>query len=149
MKTILVVALTLALQSICRSQEPGTIPWTPVIDTGLVKVTISVDDRFQTQLRLDSTIHNVSVPKGWSANIFYAGNELDRPRSLAWGPDSILYVANMSENEILALPDRNRDGIAERSVVALRTNGNCHSIQFYRDTMFIGQETWDRQSLAL
>ena len=122
-----------------REVEPGTSPWTPVIDTGLVRTTIDVSPMFAS-LGLVPSLHDVRIPRGWKAQIFFAGFPLDKPRFMAWGPDSVLFVANMDANNVIALPDRNRDGVADEYIIATTTSAKCHSIAFYRDTLYMRQE---------
>ena len=119
--------------------EPGTIPWTPVIDTGLVRVQIDVPPKFAA-LNLDPNVHFVYLPKGWTASVFYAGQSLNKPRFMAWGPDSVLFVANMNRNNVLALPDVDKDGIADDAIVATTTSAECHDIAFFHDTLYLSQE---------
>ncbi len=120
--------------------KAGEISWTPLISSGLVRTVIGVNPRFST-LGLTPGIHDVMIPQGWKAEIFYAGSALKKPRFLAWGPDSVLFVANMSGNNILALPDTNNDGIADTAIVVTTVPGNTSSITFHRDTLYVGSET--------
>lgn len=131
--TILVLGLVLTV----RAQ--GTIPWTPVVDTGLVRTTITVPPQFSS-LGLDPERHVVFIPRGWTAQIYFAGSALDKPRFLEWGPDSVLYVADMNRNAVLALPDLDRDGIADEAVTAARTTAVCGDVKFHRDTMYTAAE---------
>jgi glucose/arabinose dehydrogenase len=89
---------------------------------------------------MDPTLHGIYVPRGWSASVFAAGPQFDKPRFMTWGPDSVLYVANMNKNNVLALPDLNRDGVADAVVTATSASAYCHDIKFYRDTMYLCQE---------
>ncbi len=117
-----------------------SISWTPVVRSGLQRAVIDVHPAFSSVNIVPGT-HDVYIPQGWTASIFYAGTELRKPRFLAWGPDSVLYVANMNGNTILALPDANRDGVADQAVVAATVPAYTSSIVFYRDTMFVGSES--------
>ena len=143
MKRILIlVAISFQMASFnfqAQEVEPGTIPWTPVVDTGLVQVAITVPPQFAS-VGIDPVANAIKIPKGWTAQVFFAGRELDKPRFMAWGPDSVLYVANMSDNNVLALPDEDGDGVADRAVVVTSTSARCHSIAFYKDTLYLAQE---------
>ena len=138
---VLIIALALASLQVSTSFskgeiEPGTIPWTPVVDTGLVPVSILVPPQFSS-VNLHPTLNAVNLRPGWTATVYFAGNQLDKPRFMTWGPDSVLYVANMDGNEILAIPDEDGDGIGDGAIVAARTPSNTHDVKFYRDTMFV------------
>lgn len=138
-----IVLLSLSITaSIAVAQEavPGTSPWTPVMQTSLKRSSIVVPAKYQS-IDLNPTLHAVNIPEGWTASIFFAGTALGKPRFLAWGPDSVLYVANMSKGNVLAFPDVNRDGIADSVYVAASGFAGGHDVRFYRDTMFVSQTT--------
>jgi len=59
---------------------------------------------------------------------------------MAWGPDSVLFLANMNANNILAFPDRDRDGVADTAIIAARGFSGGHDVRFVRDTMYVAQE---------
>lgn len=120
------------------AQEPGTIPWTPKINPPMERVSISVPTRFSS-LGLDPVANGVSVPVGWKVSVF-AATGLNKARFMAWGPDSTLFVANMNGNNVLALPDRDKDGIADTVIVAARGFSYGHDVRFVRDTMYVAQE---------
>jgi glucose/arabinose dehydrogenase len=109
-----------------------------------VRTPITVDPRFAS-LGLVADSHQVKIPQGWTASVFFAGSELRKPRFLAWGSDSVLYVANMSGNNILAFPDTNGDGIADQARICATVPGNTSSITFHRDTMYVGSESGIRK----
>lgn len=136
--TYLLLAL-ICLTTAVSSQEPGTIPWTPKKTVETSRVSIEVPARFSS-VGLNPNVHQLSIPVGWTAKIFYAGTPLSKPRFMSWGPDSVLFVANMNGNSILALPDSDRDGIADTAIVAARGFSYGHDVRFYRDTMFVCQE---------
>lgn len=137
---VYVLALTLSITSLfAQEATPGTSPWTPVEAAPLVRVAITVPAKFQS-LALNPAVHGVNIPAQWTASIFFAGAALNKPRFLAWGPDSVLFVANMSGGNILALPDTDRDGVADMSVVAATGFSFGHDVRFHRDTMYVSQE---------
>lgn len=130
--------LVLALASRAIAQV-GTIPWTPKSDRILRQVEITVPPKYAA-IALDKALHFVRVPDGWTASVFAAGSALNKPRFMSWGPKSTLFVANMNGNNILALPDENRDGVADTVIVAARGFSLGHDVRFWRDTMFVCQE---------
>lgn len=120
------------------AQEPGSIPWTPKISGNLERRAINVPSQFSS-LGLDPVANALSIPKGWTVSVF-AANGLNKARFMSWGPDSVLFVANMNGNNVLALPDRNRDGTADTVIVAARGFSGGHDVRFVRDTMYLAQE---------
>lgn len=139
-KTYLRITLIGSLLLVCSGSLWCSTPWTPVLPTQNVRAIINLPSKFSS-LNIQSGVHDVFLPKGWSAEVFYAGAALGKPRFLAWGPDSVLFVANMGKNTILALPDMDKDGVADTALIATSAPGNTSSITFYRDTMYLGSES--------
>ena len=131
--------LALLLFTVQSSVAQGSIPWTPVVDTGLVRTSILVPPQYSS-VGLNPEQHYVFLPPGWTVTVFYAGSDLDKPRFLDWGPDSVLYVANMNDDNVLALPDLDRDGVADEAVVAAITSDYCGDVKFIGDTMITAAE---------
>lgn len=119
------------------SQVPGSIPWTPVVLDGSPTVPVVVPSKFAGE-GFNPNIHRLALPVGWTATVFYAGNILNKPRFMAFGPNGILYVANMNGGTILALPDRNNDGVADTAYVAASGFTIAHDVRFHHDTMYVG-----------
>lgn len=117
---------------------PGTSPWTPNQPVVLTKVSIQVPSKYQA-IDIHPVNHAINVPPGWRANIFYAGTALNKPRFMAWGPDSVLYLANMDKGNILAMPDLDRDGVADTAIVAASGFNTGHDVRFWGDTMYVAQ----------
>jgi glucose/arabinose dehydrogenase len=46
----------------------------------------------------------------------------------------------MNRNNIIALPDTDRDGVADTIIIAARGFSTGHDVRFWRDTMFVAQE---------
>ena len=102
-------------------------------------VTIRVPDKYKNSIQFNSS-QTLRLPIGYTASVFYASsNVLRKPRFMAWGPDSVLYVANMNSGSVLALPDLNNDGVADTVIVAANGFSTGHDVRFYRDTMFVAQ----------
>ncbi|MDZ4746317.1 MAG: PQQ-dependent sugar dehydrogenase [bacterium] len=135
-----VVFATALTNAVAQEVTPGTSPWTPAVAVPLVRASITVPAQYHS-VNINPTTHGINIPVGWKANVFFAGIALNKPRFLAWGPDSVLFVANMNKGNILALPDMNRDGIADTMIVAASGFAAGHDVRFYRDTMFVSQES--------
>lgn len=138
MKHSILLVITLFIGACLATSQ--SIPWTPQSAGELKRVVINVPQAFQS-LGLVRGTNDVFLPEGWSAQIFFAGQQLGKPRFMAFGPDSVLFVANMNKNNVLALPDKNNDGIADEAIVAANVSAYCHDVRFYRDTMYVCQES--------
>jgi glucose/arabinose dehydrogenase len=119
--------------------EPGTQPWTPVVRSVLEPVRVRIPEVFVGR-GLNAEAMPLNLPRGWTASVFYVGPELAKGRFMAWGPDSVLYIASMNRGTVIALPDTNKDGIADRVVIAASGFVNVHDVRFWRDTMYVATE---------
>lgn len=64
----------------------------------------------------------LKLPDGFKANIYARLNAANSDffrgaRFMAFGPDGHLYVATGMDNQVLMLPDRNHDGVADETVL--------------------------------
>jgi glucose/arabinose dehydrogenase len=109
---------------------------TPFKKTNLVPVRLDVPAQFKDKIQGN---HVLNIPEGYSARVFYAGR-LDKPRFFAWGPDSVLYVANKNSGEIIALPDKNHDGVADTAIVAASGFHLSHDLKFYNGALYVAEE---------
>lgn len=139
-RSVLVVSIVLLYASCALfAQDPGTVPMTPMVTGGLVPTKIEVPEKYRN---VSGSIgeRTVNVPAGWRVSVFYVGAALSKPRFMAWGPDSVLYVANMNGQNVLALPDVDRDGVADTVIEAATGFSTGHDVRFWRDTMFVCQQ---------
>ena len=129
---------TLMVLSACsQSQQlPPSVKMTPVKETLLVSARVSVPGKFKGMIP-DGLI--LKVPEGYVPRVFHAGG-LRKPRFFAWGPDSILHVANKNSGEIIALPDKDHDGIADTGFVVASGFNNSHDLAFYNGAMYVAEE---------
>jgi glucose/arabinose dehydrogenase len=70
----------------------------------------------------------LQLPEGYAATVFAEG--LANPRFMAVSPDGVLFVAERGADRIVALPDDDGDGHADRTVEVGRGFGNAHDIEF-------------------
>ena len=121
----------------CNAQtQPTGVKMTPVKNIKLVPVKLDVPAQFKKSMPGNYVLH---VPEGYSARVFYAGR-LDKPRFFAWSPDSVLYAANKNSGDIIALPDKNHDGIADTAIVAASGFHLSHDLKFYHDALYVAEE---------
>jgi glucose/arabinose dehydrogenase len=100
----------------------------------LSSVSIEIQPKYQAAF---PTARTLQMPAGFKAKVFYAGNLLSKARFMAWSPDSILHIANKSNGNIVAMPDRNRDGVADTAFVAANNLNGAHSLQFFRNALYV------------
>ncbi len=118
----------------CQNFAQNTGALTPQRTNTLSSTSIEIPSKYQTAF---PTARSLQMPLGFKAKVFYAGNLLSKPRFMAWSPDSILHIANKSSGNIVAMPDRNRDGVADTAFVAANNLVGAHSLQFFRNALYV------------
>jgi glucose/arabinose dehydrogenase len=124
--------------------EPGTYRLTPQIDLHLQPVPVDIAPRFSTAFAPGTTLN---LPPGFEVNVFASAAGLGYPRELVMGPDSVLYVADASGggqrdskgSRVLALPDRDGDGIVDEIVVVADSLSMCYSIDFHDGELYAAE----------
>ncbi len=94
----------------------------------------------------------VEGPKGFLLGVF--AKDLGSPRDLQLSPGGVLLASIPAQNRVVALPDRNNDGIADQVVDIVKDLRNPHGIAFFNGKLFIAEETsikrylWDESDLV-
>ena len=130
----LAALLTLAAAETLAGEEypPGTFQLTPAVNLRLQPVPVRVPERFSGIPR-DLVLN---LPPGFSASVFAAFG-FQRPRFMAFSPDGVLHLADMNARTIVALPDRDGDGVADEAIVAAGGFTRAHSLAFYKGAMYV------------
>ena len=138
MPIVLSFALVLSFATAALTQDEGYPPGTlaPEVDLGLQPTPLIVPEPFRGAVPQDLVLN---LPPGFSARVF-AHEGLRKPRFMAFDPNGVLHVANMGADQIVALPDRDRDGVADERIVALRGLREAHSLLFYKDALYVAEE---------
>ncbi len=136
--SITCVLLVAIVFSACTSQPlPPSVVMTPIVDLSLIEQTVVVPEKFKGKISDELTL---SLPEGYTAKIFHTGG-LSKPRFFAWSPDSVLHVADKNAGTIIALPDKNFDGVADTAIVAALGFSKSHDLKFYNGAMYVAEET--------
>jgi glucose/arabinose dehydrogenase len=117
-----------------KEQQPKSA-LTPVIEIKLVPVKLKVHGKFKDKMHGE---YIVNIPEGYEAFLFHTGG-FSKPRFMAWGPDSVLHIANMNSGEIIALPDKNHDHVADTAIVAAK-DAYGHDVKFFKKDMYVAEE---------
>ena len=90
---------------------------------------------------------NIQLPAGFNIHIFsqlgetLASESQAQPRMMAFDAQGRLYVAIANTNKIVMLPDANKDGLAEASVIIASHLNAPNSLAFINDnTLLIGNQ---------
>ena len=80
------------------------------------------------------------APAGYVTGVFSEG--LANPRFMAVSPDGVLFVAERGADRVVALPDADRDGVADETIEVGTGYGSAHDIDFTDDgLLLVGGET--------
>jgi len=94
----------------------------------------------------------LSLPKGFTLGLF--AKNLGSPRDLQFSPGGVLLASVPSQNRVVALPDRNHDGVDDEVIEAVKNSDNPHGIAFSKGKLFIAEESsvkryvWDEKNLT-
>lgn len=82
----------------------------------------------------------LTVPGGFHVAVFAAG--LPAARLLAWSPEGDLVVTQTlgDDGKVVILPDRNRDGAADRAVVFAAGLRRPHGLAFHAGYLYVAEE---------
>lgn len=80
----------------------------------------------------------LKVPKEFSIGVFSKG--LGVPRDLEFSPGGVLLASVPKEGKVVALPDTNNDGIADKVINIISGLERVHGIVFYKGQLFAAGE---------
>jgi len=81
----------------------------------------------------------LNIPVGFRIAIFADLKKVGSPRVLAFDPGGVLLASIPSAGKIVALPDKNEDGIADALVEVIGGLDRPHGIDFAGDKIFIAE----------
>mgnify|MGYP000586641148 FL=1 len=77
----------------------------------------------------------LTAPAGFTVSVFAAG--VTNGRLMAVSPDGVLFVARQSRGDVVALPDRDKDGKADSVDVVAANLTRPHSVAFHGGYLYI------------
>ncbi len=89
---------------------------------------------------------------GFTIHTFASG--LGTARDLQFSPGGTLLVSNPGSGEVYALPDSNKDGVADDKKVVVSNLNHAHGLAFYHGMLYVAATTqvvrynWDESSLT-
>jgi glucose/arabinose dehydrogenase len=78
---------------------------------------------------------DLKVPDGFKISVF--ASDVINGRLMAVSPDGVLYVARQSKGDVVALPDRNKDGKADQMDIVASGLTRPHSVAFNKGYLYI------------
>ena len=135
MALVVLIVLAAALVYAQDDYPAGTFQLTPEADLGLEPVPLAVPAKYRGVVPDDIVLN---LPPGFSAKVFAAPG-LQKPRFMALSPDDVLFVSNMRNDRIVALPDRDNDGVADTLIVAVSGLSVAHGLAFYDGDLWVAE----------
>jgi glucose/arabinose dehydrogenase len=78
---------------------------------------------------------DLKAPEGFKISVF--ASEVTGARLMAISPDGVLYVARQSKGDVVALPDLDKDGRADKMEIVAANLTRPHSLAFHKGYLFI------------
>ncbi len=82
-------------------------------------------------------IELVRLPDGFQMNLF--ARQLNQPRFMAWSPQGVLYVTEPTDGEVVALPDRDNDGVADETIIWVTGLNRVHGLAFHEGYLYLAE----------
>lgn len=93
------------------------------------------------------------LPKGFKIGLFAKG--LSGVRDLTFSKEGVLFASLTTQGKIVALPDKDKDGKADKILTAMTHLDQPHGITFYNNEFYAAEETkivryqWDERELRM
>lgn len=86
----------------------------------------------------DEAARRITVPPGFAIRIF--AQNLSNPRFMAFGLDGMLYVSLMGAGQIVRLPDRDANGLADGVQVIASGLNAPHGIEWHNGWLYVAEQ---------
>ena len=87
--------------------------------------------------RAFTSLEEIKLPRGFKIEVFASG--LNSPRFMAFSPDGVLFATIINDGEVIALPDKDNNGKADRTVTFVEGLSTPHGIDFHKGYLYIGE----------
>jgi glucose/arabinose dehydrogenase len=81
--------------------------------------------------------NDVNLPDDFNINIY--AQKLKGPRFMALSPDDVVFVTEIRSGQVIALPDIDSNGGADKYLIKAKYLRNPHGIAFYKDWLYVGE----------
>jgi glucose/arabinose dehydrogenase len=81
---------------------------------------------------------NLTIPQGFKIGVF--SSQTPDARDLQFSPEGTLLASETSEGRVVALPDKNQDGVVDSVITLISNLNNPHGLAFYNGKLFVAQE---------
>lgn len=87
---------------------------------------------------VNTTEFPLTLPQGFSISIF--SKNLTDPRVLAWDPAGNLLTSITSQGKVVAVLDKNSDGVSDETITVLSGLNRPHGLAFYQGKLYVAEE---------
>jgi glucose/arabinose dehydrogenase len=84
---------------------------------------------------------NLPLKVSGDLNIGIFAKDLGAPRDLEFSPGGVLLASIPSEGKVVALPDKNNDGVADQVKEILVNLNKPHGLAFFENKLYVAEET--------
>jgi glucose/arabinose dehydrogenase len=84
---------------------------------------------------------NLPLKVSGNFNIGIFAKDLGAPRDLEFSPEGVLLASIPSQDKVVALPDRNNDGVVDEVIEVISNVDNAHGLAFYKGQLFVAGVT--------
>lgn len=78
---------------------------------------------------------DLKVPEGFKVSVF--ASDVTSARLMAVAPDGVLFAARQGKGDVVALPDRDKDGKADKMEIVASNLTRPHSVAFHKGFLYI------------
>lgn len=97
------------------------------------------ETKFKAQeVTVDGSSHQLTLPDNLEINVF--AQDLGSPRFMAIDASGTLLVSVPKQGKVVAFPDNNQDGVADRQVNVISNLQQPHGLAFHNGYLYIAEE---------
>jgi glucose/arabinose dehydrogenase len=102
-----------------------------------ILITLLLSSLISCSKEASSLVDDIRLPEGFRIEVF--ARDLESPRFMALSPDGVLFTTIIDSGKVVALPDRDKDGKADRVVAFIEGLRDPHGIDFHEGYLYIGE----------
>lgn len=87
-----------------------------------------------TQISVNGSMYTIKLPPGFTMSQYA---NVAGARGIALSPDGVIFATGYSGSKIYALPDHDRDGIVDSTIVVYTGPGAMHGIAFVKGDLYV------------
>ena len=81
--------------------------------------------------------NDIKLPPNFNINTY--AEKLKGPRFMALSPDNVVFVTEIRSGQVIALPDTDNNGKADKYLIKAKNLRSPHGIAFYKEWLYVGE----------